>query len=184
MSGITVVRKPRMPKFNGRAVAAVIKAIVPGAILERTNRGVDANGNQFAPYSNRYIDFLLRGGESPKVDLRLSGGLLNSVKARGADVNDNRVTIIVAPDAGTSPVWKPKAGGLARFEKRLAKGKQTAGSFTMQRTGKQSPPHNVVAHWLHYGTAHTPARRFLALTKEQTEMLFREIQKVAFKLTS
>ena len=56
MSGITVVRKPRMPKFNGRAVAAVIKAIVPGAILERTNRGVDANGNQFAPYSNRYID--------------------------------------------------------------------------------------------------------------------------------
>ena len=114
-----------------------------------------------------------------------SGGGDKSVSVRrGADVNDNRVTIIVAPDAGTSPVWKPKAGGLARFEKRLAKGKQTAGSFTMQRTGKQSPPHNVVAHWLHYGTPTMKARRFLALTKEQTEMLFREIQKVAFKLTS
>ena len=104
MGGIVPVRRPRMPKFNGRAVAAVIKAIVPGAILERTNRGVDANGNQFAPYSNRYIDFLLRGGESPKVDLRLSGGLLNSVKARGADVNDNRVTIIVAPEIGRAHV--------------------------------------------------------------------------------
>ena len=45
MGGIVTTRRPRMPKFNGRAVAAVIKAIVPGAILERTNRGVDANGN-------------------------------------------------------------------------------------------------------------------------------------------
>lgn len=179
--GITVTKRPKMPRFNGRAVAALIKALVPGGIVERTGRGIDMHGRQFAGYSNRYIDFLLRGGESPKVDLRLSGGLMNSIKARGVDITDNRVVVTVAPDTGTSPVWRPKAGGLARFEKRLKTGKVTAGSFTMRRTSKQSPQHNILAHYLHYGTATIKARPFLGLTPEQTKSLFDAIRKIMWK---
>ena len=197
MGGIVPTKKPRIPRFDGNAIARVIKALVPGAIVERTGRGIDMNGQPFAPYSKRYQSFLRRGGEDPKVDLRLSGGLMNSIKARGMDVSDHRVVIRIGPDTGTSPVWRPKSGGRKRYERAMRKfekgaargdfsshiaGRQASRAYSMQRTGSQSPPHNIVAHWLHYGTARIKARPFLGLTPEQTQMLFREIQKVMFRM--
>lgn len=206
MGGIVVTKKPRMPKFNGRAVAALIKAIVPGGIVERTGRGLDMYGRQFAAYSPRYRGQLRRMGEDQKIDLRLSGGLLNSVKARGADVTDNRVVVTVAPDTGTSPVWKAKAGGKKRYNAAMRKfermaaageysahvaGRQASRAYRSQRAyivdeagkrvAKQSPPHNIVAHWLHYGTGRMPARPFLGLTPEQTESLFKRIREIMWK---
>lgn len=195
--GITVTKRPKIPRFNGRAVAALIKAIVPGGIVERTGRGIDMHGRQFEPYSRRYRATLRLMGEDPKVDLRLSGGLMNSIKARGVDVSDNRVVVTVAPDTGTSPVWKAKAGGEARYERAMRRfnraaakgdysshvaGRQAARAYRSQRVkGKQSPQHNILAHYLHYGTPKMRARPFLGLTPEQTKSLFDAIRKIMWR---
>lgn len=169
--GVTITRRPKLPRFDGRAIAAVIKGYVPGAILERTARGMSADGTPFAPYSARYREVLAQSGEDPRVDLRLSGGMLNSVKARGATITDTQVTITIAPDAGTSPVWAPKA-------------REHGGKPQSRKTGRRSPPHNVVAFLLHYGTGKLPARPFLRLSPEQKQRLFALIRKVVFRVAA
>lgn len=194
--GIKVTRRGQQLTFDGRRVAAVVKGMVPGMILERTNKGIDANGQQFAPYSRRYQNFLRRGGEDPKVDLRLSGGLMNSIKARSIEILKESVRVVVAPDAGTSPVWAPKAGGQKRYAraerkfKRLSDagdysthvaGRQMSRAYRMQRTGKQSPPHNIVGYWLHHGTPKMKARPFMGLTDEQWKVLRAAIAKVMWR---
>jgi hypothetical protein len=161
--GVTITRRGRPPRFDANRIATIIKGVVPGMILERTNRGVDINGQQFAAYSRRYRNRLRRMGEDPKVDLRLSGGLLNSVKARGATLRADSVEVTIAPDTGTSPVWAPKAGGKSR------------------RTGKQSPPHNVVGYWLHYGTKTIKPRPWMGLTPQQYAELVREIARICWR---
>jgi len=206
--GITVKRRGGFgggpPRFNPEAVAREIKKFAPGAIIERVGRGVDINGQPFAPYSRRYRNFLKRGGEDQKIDLRLSGGLMNSVKARDAILRPDSVEVTIAPDTGTSPVWRPvttgseiRRGNAARGrglfgvvggysgplrrgdEKRLAQ--RLAKTGTMQRTGKQSPPHNVVGYWLHYGTPTMRARPWMGLDPKQRAYLFQMIARVMWR---
>ena len=194
--GVTITRRGVQARFDPRRIAAIIKGVVPGMILERTNKGIDANGQQFAPYSKRYKKRLRLMGEDPKIDLRLSGGLLNSVKARGATLHPDRVEVIIAPDTGTSPVWAPKAGGQARYDRAMRKfeksaargdystqiaGRQVSRAFRSRRTGKQSPPHNVVGYWLHYGTKTMKARPWMGLTDAQYTELLREIARICFR---
>lgn len=200
--GVKITRRGQQLTFDGRRVAAVVKGLVPGMILERTNKGIDANGQQFAPYSKRYQQYLKRGGEDPKVDLRLSGGLLNSVKARSIEILKESVRVVVAPDTGTSPVWAPASsrkafaasdwgrgrglfGENARYSGPLRRGESTklekALRPRMQRTGKQSPPHNVVGYWLHHGTPKMKARPFMGLTDEQWKVLRAAIAKVMWR---
>lgn len=154
------------PRFNPEAIAKVIAGLVPGMILRRTEKGLDANGQQFAPYSARYRKHLRDLGEDPKVDLRVSGGLMNSIKARSIEILKDAVRVVVAPDAGTSPVWtkrKDKAGRASRT------------------IGKQSPPHNIVGYWLHHGTPKMRARPFMGLTAEQWRTLRAAIAKVMWR---
>lgn len=194
--GITVTRRGQQLTFSGERIAKTIAGLVPGMILRRTEQGIDANGQQFAPYSKRHLQFLRRGGEDTKVDLRLSGGLLNSIKARNIEILKDAVRVIVAPDAGTSPVWKPKAGGKKRYARAQRKfkklsdagdysthvaGRQISRAYRMQRTGEQSPPHNIVGYWLHHGTPTMKARPFMGLTDEQWKTLRAAIAKVMWK---
>ena len=195
--GVTITKRGQPPRFNGDGVARLIKGLVPGMILERTNKGIDINGQQFAAYSRRYRNRLRLMGEDPKVDLRLSGGLLNSVKARGATLRADSVEVTIAPDTGTSPVWAPKAGGKQRQERAMRKfaragkkgnyalipiaARQEATAYRSRRTGKQSPPHNVVGYWLHHGTPTMKARPFMGLTDEQWRTLRAAIAKVMWK---
>lgn len=210
MGGITVTRRrqgggpPGPPRFNGPGVAALIKALVPGGIVERTGRGIDMHGRQFAAYSRRYLRQLRRMGEDPKVDLRLSGGLMNSIKARGADITDNRVVVTVAPDTGTSPQYRAPSERRALRQAGLVEGRfgQQAVYRTLTRkegkalqkslayeqagarridTGRRGPQHNILAHYLHYGTAKIKARPFLGLTPEQTKSLFDAIRKIMWR---
>ena len=104
--GITIAKRGRMPKFNPEGIAREIQRFAPGAIIERTGRGIDLNGKPFAAYSPRYRRQLKRMGEDPKVDLRLSWGLLNSVKARDATLRADSVEVVIAPDTGTSPQYR------------------------------------------------------------------------------
>jgi len=179
--GITVKRRGNPPRFNPEAVEREIKRFAPGAIIERVGRGIDINGQPFAPYSRRYRNFLKRGGEDQKIDLRLSGGLMNSVKARDAVLRADSVEVTIAPDTGTSPVWTPKSGSRARATRAGAKGKDPVGAYRMQRTGKQSPPHNVVGYWLHYGTPTMRARPWLGLDPKQRAYLLQMIARVMWR---
>lgn len=182
MSGITVTRRGQPPRFNAEAIAREIQRFAPGAIIERTGRGIDLNGRPFASYSPRYRGQLRRMGEDQKVDLRLSGGLLNSVKARDALLRADSVEVVIAPDTGTSPVWKAKAGGKARFERAQSKGKDTARAYRSQRVdGKQSPPHNVVGYWLHFGTPKMQARPWMGLDPTQEEYLRKRIAAIMWR---
>lgn len=200
--GVTITRRGTPPRFDPKRIAAVIKGTAPGMILERTNKGIDANGQQFAPYSRRYQNLLRRMGEDPKIDLRLSGGLLNSVKARGATLHPDRVEVTIAPDTGTSPQYKAPStrGELAKTQWDRGRGlfmdegayagplrrgasSKLGKALTPRKikTGKQSPPHNIVGYWLHYGTPTMKARPWMGLTDAQYTELVRDIARVCFR---
>lgn len=179
--GITIKKSGRPPRFNAAGIAREIQRFAPGAIIERVGRGLDINGKQFAPYSRRYRNFLRRGGEAQNVDLRLTGGLLNSVKARDALLGADRVEVTIAPDTGTSPVWAPKAGSQRRAAKATAKGRDPSTSYRMQRTSKQSPPHNMVGYWLHFGTSTIKPRPWMGLDPKQAAYLREMIAKVMWR---
>lgn len=198
--GVEIRRRPRMPRFNGRVAAALIKSLVPGWILARTDRGISADDVPFRAYSKRHLKNLRAMGEDTKVDLRLTGGLLNSVKARNVEVQGSKLIVTIAPDAGTSERVVPPSltrelaktntqrGGTSTTEGTLS-GPLRRGASTklgqaltprMIKTGKRGPPHNVLARWLHFGAGRIPARRFLALTQREAKELLAEIAKVCF----
>jgi hypothetical protein len=195
--GIVVKKSGRPPRFNAEGIAREIQRFAPGAITRRTDQGLDIHGRPFASYSSRYQRKLRRMGEDTKVDLRLSGGLLNSVKARDAVVAADYVEVTIAPDTGTSPQYRApserrafRQAGLAegRFAERgvarpltKAEGKAFAKSLKYEQsgarriaTGKQGPPHNVVGYWLHYGTPKIKPRPWMGLDPKQ-EAYLREI---------
>ena len=150
--GITVKRTGKPYKFDPTKAEKLIRAYVPGAILRRTDKGISSTGNAFAPYSPSYREALAKGGEAAGVDLRLTGGLMNSIKVTEVHRTSDGVTIIVAPDAGTSPAV-------------------SLGDGTARRTGRRGPPHNALAYWIETGTPTMPPRPFLALTAEEARTL-------------
>jgi hypothetical protein len=202
--GIEITKRGRMPKFNAEGIAREIQRFAPGAIIERTGRGLDLKGQPFAGYSARYRRQLKRMGEDPKVDLRMSGGLLNSVKARDATLRADSVEVVIAPDTGTSPQYRApserrayRQAGLAegRFAERgvartltKAEGRAFAKSLKYEQagarridTGRRSPEHNVVGYWLHYGTPKMRARPWMGLDPSQEAYLFARIAKIMWK---
>ena len=150
--GVTIRRTGKPYKFDASKVEKLIKAYVPGAIIRRTAKGISSTGSSFAPYRESYVAALRRGGEDTSVDLRLTGGRINSIKVVSVDVSANSLRFTIAPDAGTSPAVT-LAGGRAK------------------RTSGRSPPHNVLGYWIEHGTADMPARPFMGLTKEQEKEL-------------
>jgi hypothetical protein len=121
--GIEITKRGRMPTFNAANIAREIQRFAPGAIIERTMRGLDLKGQPFAGYSARYRRQLKRMGEDPKVDLRMSGGLLNSVKARDATLRADSVEVVIAPDTGTSPQYRAPSERRAYRQAGLAEGR-------------------------------------------------------------
>lgn len=156
--GITTRRTGTPVKFDAEKAARVIGAFVPGAILLRTGKGISSTGQAFASYSNKYRERLATMSEDQKIDIRLTGGLMNSVKVREKRISANGVEVVVAPDTGTSPQVTPRNG-------------------KAHRTGERGPPHNVVGYWIHHGTATMPARPFMGLTREQEAELNRLLGK-------
>jgi hypothetical protein len=141
------------------AMAKRAAAFVPGLVLRRVDDGRDIFDRPFAPYSGSYMHALTEGGESTAVDLRLTGGLLNSVKLRETRQVSDGVELIFGPDTGTSPAVS-LAGGRAK------------------RTGGRGQPHNVVGYWIHHGTPRMPARPWLGLSPRDMETLARALAAV------
>lgn len=155
---VKVTRSGKRPQFDGKRAAELVAGYVPGAIIKRTGDGIDMDGNPFAPYTPGYLEALRIGGEDVRVDLRLTGGLMNSIKVRGRTVRQRSVSVIVAPDGGTSPAVYPRAG-------------------KMVRSGDRGPPHNALGYWIHHGTARMRPRRFMGLTRAQAKTLLQLLQK-------
>lgn len=157
---VTTTTSGKPPRFDGAKAARLIAALVPGMILDRTDRGIGSDGRPLAPYSPAYRQALADAGEDGKVDLRLTGGLLNSVKARKTEVasDGTRVTVTIAPDTGTSPA-------VTLLEGRAA------------RTGKRGPSHAVLGYWIHYGRGRAPARPFMGLARDQARKLIDALQR-------
>jgi hypothetical protein len=149
---ITTKRSGTPVKFDGAKAGKLIAAFVPGAILRRTDQGISSTGAALAPYTSSYRKTLAKMGEDQKVDLRLTGGLMNSIKARDIQVTPDGVRVTIAPDAGTSPAVYA-ADGKAK------------------RSGNRGPPHNVLGYWIHHGIG-TVARPFMGLTPEQERELY------------
>ena len=156
--GITTKRSGTPVKFNAEKAAKVIGAFVPGAILRRTDQGISSTGQAFASYSHSYRERLAAMSEDQKIDLRLTGGLMNSIKVRDKRITSQGVEVVIAPDTGTSPQVSPRNG-------------------KAHRTGDRGPPHNVLGYWLHHGTPHMRARPFMGLSPEQQTELNRILAK-------
>lgn len=155
MAGITRSGSTRRLSFDITPVVKAVEANAVGLILRRVNEGRDIFDKPFAPYSDSYRAALRRGREDPKVDLRLSGGLMDSIHVVDiVKVSRERTEITIAPDAGTSP------------QKRLVKGKA-------KNTGERSPPHNVLGNWIQKGIGNQPKRPFLGLSPRDREALRR-----------
>lgn len=152
--GITTKRTGPPVRFDAEKAIRLIAGYVPGAIIRRTAQGIDATGAAFAPYTSRYRRTLNRMGEDTSEDLRLTGGLMNSIKVRDKRVTAAGVEVVIAPDTGTSP--------------RVA-----AVDGRAKRTGERGPPHNVLGYWLHHGTPQMRARPFMGLSPEQQAELNR-----------
>lgn len=138
------------------AIAKVCAARIPGLVLDRVARGLDVDDKPFAPYSASYRETLGKMGESPSaVDLRLTGGLLNSVRLTRTEKGKDWVTLVFAPDAGASPQVRAPSRGKPRAK----------------RTGRRSAAHNVVGHWLHHGTPRMRPRPWLGLSPKDRQKL-------------
>ena len=142
---LTITRSGKPMAIDVDRLVAILKTEAIARILRRTAQGIDANDRPFAGYSAGYLQALGEAGEDSRVDLRLTGGLLNSVKVIGVRRVGNTTTIIIAPDTGTSPAV-------------------TLGDGKAKGARKRGLPHNVVGAYLHRGTPRMKARPWLRLS--------------------
>lgn len=164
MSGITVTTGPRI-NVDAAAVAQAIAPLAVGAIVDRTARGLDIHGRPFRTYSAEHRARLAAMGEAVDVDLRITGGLLNSVHVQRTEHSGDTVTLVIGPDSGTSPTVAPPKKGRLRAV----------------RTGGRGPPHAVLGAWLHYGRGHLPPRPWLGLDPKARARLADEVRRIALR---
>jgi hypothetical protein len=197
MRGTLVLKSRSAPlRIDHAKVARELPPLIVGAIQRRVQSGQDIEGKSFRAYSKSYQKTLAAMGEAGNADLRLTGGLMNSIRLlRVEKQSATRTVLHFGPGAGTSPqVRAPgeeersyareknrmrsdkayaKAGGPLRQKQaerlQSAMDKETARATRGRsiRTGKRSPPHNLLGLWLHKGTSRTPARPWLGLSPAQ-----------------
>lgn len=74
-----------------KADMMLVGEIVRRRIVERTERGVDATGAAFRPYSKGYAKRKNAAGGRSRVDLRVSGAMMNAIDI--IDVTDTSVSL-------------------------------------------------------------------------------------------
>jgi hypothetical protein len=116
-------------------LAATLGPAVVGHVLMRVDENKDVRDRPLKRYSPGYAEWLRSVGEDPNaVDLRLTGGMLNSVHVRDTEVTADGLTLTVGPGTGTSE--RRSFGGTHG---------EDAGKRTTNRRG---PPHNLVGKYL------------------------------------
>lgn len=163
-------------KVDPNAVADVISAQVLQHIVRRTKKGIDIYDSPFAPYSSGYKRALVRMNEDPsKVDLWLTGGMLNAVKELSRKITRTKTIIRFGPGTGTSAQVRPPREDELAFTK---KGKPKKGKgYRSITTGGRSPPHNVLGGWLHFGRNGRGARPWLGISPSGWKPILRALNR-------
>lgn len=146
------------------ALAHAMAVTAMGIISERVARGVDMYGRPFKRYSPSYRRALALEGMGTKVDLALTGGLLQSLHPLRSLVTPNAISTTIGVDSSASrfvPLLPPWVDGRRRKK------------WRQRQLSKphQGVPHNIVGAWLHNGTARMPARPWLGLSPDDQEQL-------------
>ena len=155
-----------------KRLKAHLKARVPGMVQQRTNKGIDERGRYFKGYSQDYAKARLRSGRDIVPTLWLSGGMVSSYAFRSSRrIGEHTLALFFGPGAGTSPeialntLWHNENG------KRVP---GTGGT----RTGRRSPPHNLLGYYHQIGAGSLPKRRWMGLTKEELATLAKEVEEL------
>ncbi len=145
---------------NAMAVTAM------GIISARLTHGLDMHGRPFKPYSASYKRALALEGMNSKVDIALSGGLLQSLHTLRTWSTPTLVASVIGVDSSPSrfmpllPPWIKPEQRRAWRKVQLAK-------------PHHGVPHNVLGAWIHNGTGRMPARPWLGLSpKDQADLSY------------
>ena len=167
---VTVRIKKNLLRLDVRRLSQPLVPLIIGKIQERVRAGKDIFDHAFRGYSAGYKKTLSEMGEDPRVDLRLTGGLLNSLRLLRTTQSQDRVTLTIGVGTGTSAqVASPR---------RLKSGKRPK-TLRARRTGRRSPAHNILGAYLHKGTPKMPARPWLGLSPSQQRWLRTDRQRHA-----
>jgi hypothetical protein len=85
--GIKILKKPNLSKLirtisaTEEELASVATHIIIG-IQERTQKGYDADGVVFKPYSEEYLEYRVKNKRSSEVNLTFNGHMLHSMKTK------------------------------------------------------------------------------------------------------
>ena len=81
-------------------------------IQERTSRGLDIEGNSFAPYSESYVDskdFSLAGKSKSRVNLRLTDEMMESIELLDHGVGYIVIGFEANSEANNKAVWNQRS---------------------------------------------------------------------------
>lgn len=153
-----------------RKIEKFLAARIPGIVIARTQKGLDANGQTFRAYSSEYAKLRAAAGRNPGANLWLTGGMVSSFAKRRATFTGEALNIHFAPDASRSTALT------------LTKSGAVQGS-TVDENGvsapKISPAHNLLGHWHHTGAGKLPKRKWLGLSKMERRRLADEISRIS-----
>lgn len=139
-------------------LAATLGPAAVGHVLTRVDEGKDIKDRPFAKYSRPYAEWLRESGENPDhIDLRLTGGLLNSVHVRETRIGNDGLTFTVGPGTGTS-------------ERREAGGTHGDGA-EKRKTNRRAPSWNLVGKYL------SQKRPWLGLSPNGMKLMVRLIER-------
>jgi hypothetical protein len=157
------------PRIPVDLIAERIASAVIGHVGERTENGIDIDGQPFAPYSPTYAEARARaarariGSEplSSVPNLTMSGGMLNSVQVLEREHTETSSVIAIGPDTGTSPQRRTPPKTKPR--------KRT-------KSEGRSPSHNDLGLYHQEGMGRLPQRRWLGVSPEGEASITRQAQ--------
>ena len=160
-SGVKVTKKGPTIAIDVNAMLDFLVAAAIGLVQRRTAKGIDMNGNAFAPYSPEYAETLRAMGESVDPDLSVTGAYLAGIseRSRTVDAATGVARATIGPGTGTSASVAPPAKGRDRAV----------------RTGKRSPSHAILGRYLQMKRPH------LGLSRDEANRLAKQAIRIALK---
>jgi hypothetical protein len=150
------------PRIPVDLIAERVASAVIGHVRERTEQGVDVDGNAFEPYSKAYAEGRARGGRrADPPNLTMSGGMLNSVQVLEREHTETASVVAIGPDTGTSPQRRTPPKTKPR--------KRT-------KSEGRSPSHNDLGLYHQEGMGRLPQRRWLGVSPEGEASITRQAQ--------